>query len=274
MNREWLQSTTLRVASLLAPSNQRAEWLAGWRSELWYIPRRGATLFCLGSFRDALWLRRNHFSTEKRTRIHPESPLTCLAFLGILAVVGMLIAVCLSGPLTLRTTLWHLRSRDLPAACIVTLVLSCLLLPATLAVGRALANRHPMPWPSRLRWGIFLALKIVLVQPSILCGLFVWILIAPVAPFAPLGILAAWILTLRWVFTDQQRRCPACLRLLKKPVRIGNSSQTFLEWYGEESICSRGHGLLHIPEISTTYSGTQAWLRLGDSWSGLFSKTR
>jgi hypothetical protein len=274
MKSEWLQYATLRVASLLAPRDERDEWLQGWRSELWYIPQRGAVLFCLGSFRDALWLRRNNLGTEKRTRIHLESPLSCLAFLGTLAVVSMLVAVCLLGPLTSRTKLWHLRSRDLPAACIMTLVLSCLLLPATLAVGRAPANCHPMPWPSRLRWGIFLALKILLVQPTILCGLFVWILIAPVVPFAWFGILAAWILTLRWVFADQQRRCPACLRLLTKPVRIGNSSQTFLEWYGEESICSRGHGLLHIPEMSTPYSGTQSWLRLGDSWSGLFSKSR
>jgi hypothetical protein len=272
MNREWLQSTTLRVASLLAPSNQRAEWLAGWRSELWYIPRLGATLFCLGSFRDALWLRRNNVRTEKRTRIHLDSPLTCLAFLGTLAVVGMLIAVCLLGPLTSRTTLWHLRSHDLPAGCIVMLVLSCLLLPATLAVGRAPANCHPMPWPSRLRWGIFLALKILLVQPIMLCGLFVWILIAPVAPFAPFGILAAWIMTLRWTFTDQQRRCPACLRLLTKPVRIGSSSQTFLEWSGDESICSHGHGLLHVPEISASYSGKPQWVNLDDSWRGLFSE--
>ena len=40
MNNEWLQHTILRVASLLAPGDQRAEWLEEWRSELWYVPRR------------------------------------------------------------------------------------------------------------------------------------------------------------------------------------------------------------------------------------------
>ncbi len=47
------------------------------------------------------------------------------------------------------------------------------------------------------------------------------------------------------MITDQQRRCPVCLRLLTNPVRIGTPSRTFLEWYGAESTCSRGHGLLH-----------------------------
>lgn len=270
MNNEWLQYAALRVASLLAPRDERDEWLRGWQSELWYIRRRGATRFCMGSFRDALWLRRNSVRSEKRTEVHLESPLTCLAFLGILAVVGMLMAVCLLGPLTSRTTLWHLKPHDLPAGCIMTLVLSCLLSPATLALGRSAANSHPMPWPARLRQAIFLALKVVLVQPIMLCLLFVWILIAPVAPFAQLGILGAWVLTLRWTLTDQQRRCPVCLRLLTKPVRIGSSSLTFLEWSGDESICSHGHGLLHIPETSASYSGEPRWVSLDDSWSGLF----
>ena len=62
MTSEWLHCSILRAASLLAPSDQRDEWLNDWRSELWYIPRQGATQFCLGAFRDALWLRRNNAS--------------------------------------------------------------------------------------------------------------------------------------------------------------------------------------------------------------------
>jgi hypothetical protein len=60
--------------------------------------------------------------------------------------------------------------------------------------------------------------------------------------------------------------------LLTNPVRIGTPSQTFLGWYGAESICSRGHGLLHISEISSSYSETPEWLSLDDSWSDLFSE--
>jgi hypothetical protein len=272
MSGEWLQYATLRVASLLTPRDERDEWLAEWRSELWYIPRRGATLFCLGSFRDALWLRRNTVNPDKRSGIHLDSPLTCLAFLGTLAVAGTLIALRLLGPLATRTTLLRLEPHDLPAGCMMTLVLSCVLLSTAPGAARTPAHCHAMPWPSRLRRGIFLGLKIMLVQPAMLCGLFVCILLAPVAPIAPLGICAAWILTLRWVVTDQQRRCPACLRLLTNPVRIGSSSHTFLEWSGDESLCSRGHGLLHVPEISASYSGAARWVNLDDSWRVLFSE--
>lgn len=273
MKSEWLPYTVLRAASLLAPGDQRAEWLEGWRSELWYIPRRRATLFCLGAFQDALWLRRNNLSPTKRSLVHLESPLNCLAFLAILAAVSSLIVVLLPGP---QKGPWpsHLRFRDLPEGCIAMLLLTCVLLPATrLAMGGARADRQPMPWPNRLRLGIFLALKIALVQPIMLCGFLFLILAGRLVPMAPqLGMFATWMLTFRWVITDQRRRCPVCLRLLTNPVRIGNSSHTFLEWYGAESICSRGHGLQHIPEISASYSGNPEWLTLDDSWSVLFSE--
>ena len=72
---------------------------------------------------------------------------------------------------------------------------------------------------------------------------------------------------------DQRRRCPVCLRLLTEPVRIGSASQTFLEWYGVESTCSRGHGLLQISEVPASYSGKPEWLALDDSWKSLFSGT-
>lgn len=66
----------LRSASLLLPSGQRDVWLREWRSELWYFsqaapteektffPReREATVFCVGAFHDAWYLR-----CEKGTR--------------------------------------------------------------------------------------------------------------------------------------------------------------------------------------------------------------
>ena len=62
MKTQWLQNTVLLAASLLAPGDQRAEWVKEWRSELWYIPRRTALLVSLGAFRDALWLRRNNLA--------------------------------------------------------------------------------------------------------------------------------------------------------------------------------------------------------------------
>lgn len=271
MNREWMQHLILRAASALAPYDQRGVWLEEWRSEMWYVPRRDATRFCLGAFRDAIWLRRNSMSPVKRTRMYLESPLSCVAFLAAIGAVGIFIAICLSVPLKQISLYSDLRARDLLGGCIAMLAFSCLLLPGTFAVWRTPANRYPTSWQSKLRLGIFLGLKIALVQPIMLCGFMFWIVIAPVALFGPLGMCATLIVVLRWVITDQQRRCPVCLRLLTNPVRIGSPSKTFLDWYGAESSCSRGHGLLHVSEISGSCSKKAQWLRLGDSWSGLFS---
>jgi hypothetical protein len=272
MNNAWLQHAILRVAALLAPVDRRAEWLDEWHSELWYIDPRGATLFCMGAFPDALWLRRNNLSRIKRTGVRLESPLSCLALLASLATVSILIAMTVRVPDLPPGPFPPQRASDLAGACSMMLLFSALLLPGTLRVWRAPANRHPMSWPSRLRRGLFLALKIALLQPMMLCGFIVELMMGQLGGFASLGFDAAVILALRWIIMDQQRRCPVCLRLLTAPVRIGTPSRTFLEWYGTESTCSRGHGLLHISEMSSGYSEKPQWLRLDDSWSGLFAK--
>jgi hypothetical protein len=272
MKAEWAASAVLRIASFLAPPDQRDAWIEEWRSELWYVPRRRAMRFSLGAFRDALWLRRNSSEAErlspaKRTKIHLESPISCVALLTALAALSIFVAVRLPAPRTM-TPFAHLRARDLPGGCGVMLMYFCLLLPTTVAMSRAPANRPSMPWPSRLRRGTFLALKIALVQPMMLCGFIVECSLPPLT----VAFGAACILAIRWVITDQQQRCPVCLRLLTNPVRIGTPSQTFLEWHGAESTCPHGHGLLHVSENSLSYSGKPQWLCLDDSWSGLFSE--
>jgi hypothetical protein len=268
MKTDWLQYTVIRAASLLAPCDQRAELVREWRSELWYIPRRRAMLFSLGAFRDALWLRRNNLSSVTRTKIHLESPFSCLAFLSTLAALSTFVAVRLLAPVLEPS--WPLTTRNLTGACIGMLLFSCLFLPGTLAVWRPPASRGPMPWRSGLRRGIFLALKIALVQPMMLCGSILQILMGQLGAFSILAFYAVFILGLRWVITDQQQRCPVCLRLLTAPIRIGSPSRTFLEWYGAESTCSRGHGLLHISENASSFSPKPQWLTLDNSWSGLF----
>jgi hypothetical protein len=74
----------------------------------------------------------------------------------------------------------------------------------------------------------------------------------------------------RWVLQDQRRRCPVCLRLLSNPARVGQPSCNFLGWSGTELICASGHGLLHIPELPTSWFSTQRWLCLDPSWLCLF----
>jgi hypothetical protein len=219
MTHGWLPHKILRAASMLAPSEQRAEWVKGWRSELWYIPRRGAARFCLGAFRDAIWVRRNSVRPAWRTAFWFESPLSCLAFLAFVAIASSIIVVCLPAPITTE----------------MFLAFALALLPARITTGRGnVVWRHPSPWPNRLRRGIFLLLKFALVLPVMVSG---WVVMIWIGPAARGGLLAQmanytlWFLTLRWVLLDQRNRCPECLRLLTESVRIGAPSQTFLEWY-------------------------------------------
>jgi hypothetical protein len=269
MNGAWLQRSTLRVASLLVPSDRRDEWIEEWRSELWYVPQCQATIFCMGAFRDAFWLRCNHGVPAARTRITLESPLSCLALLATMAALSIFFAFLVLVPrLALASPL---KTTDLAGVCGGVLMLSSLLLPAALWVWRPPASRYSVSWSSTLRRGIFLVLKIALVQSIVLCGSVVQVLLGSAGGFTGLAAGAAAILALRWVVTDQQRRCPMCLCLLTNPIIIGTPSRTFLEWYGIESTCPHGHGLLHTSEISSSYSRPQ-WLSLGDSWSVLFRK--
>ncbi len=266
MNNARLPYVIVRAASLLTPGDCRAEWVKEWQSELWYVRRHEAIQFCLGAFRDALCLRRDNPSAANRSGIYLKSPLSCLAFLVLLAAASIVIMVRLPVPHVKISP--FLTVRGWLGACIRMLLFSCLFLPGTLAVWRRPVRYHRTSWPSRLRRGIFLALKIALVQPIMLCELLVQILIVP---WAGLAGYALFILVLRWVILDQQQRCPVCLRSLTAPVRIGNPSRTFLDWYGAESACPHGHGLLHVSENAFSYSRTPQWLCLDDSWSDLFT---
>ena len=266
----WMPHLILRTASLLAPADRRAEWVREWRSELWYIPPDGAARFCLGAFPDALWVRRNHASPVKGPAIHLVSPLSCLAFLAMVAALSLAITLLLPAP-GLPDIPQRLRARDLPAGCCAMLIFSSTMLPVLwLVMGRAPSHFHQVPWPNRVRSGIFLVLKIALVHPIVLASFLLAISLNHVVPIAALGIFSTSVFALRWVLIDQRERCPVCLRLLTDPVRIGTASQTLLEWYGGESACSRGHGLLHRAEIPSSYSAYPQWHRLDASWQGLF----
>src|SRR5262249_54685189 len=163
MNNALLPHAIVRAASLLTPGDRRAEWVKEWQSELWYVPRHEATRFCLGAFRDALCLKRDHTNAGKRNRIHLESPLSSIAFLALLAAASIVIMVRL--PLPHSTQFPPLTIRGWLGACSRMLLFSCLFLPGALSVWRRPAHCHRTSWPDRLRRGIFLVLKVALVQP-------------------------------------------------------------------------------------------------------------
>jgi hypothetical protein len=159
-------------------------------------------------------------------------------------------------------------------------LLACLALPATtsLPLGEYQQSSRALSWPTRLvRWA-FLSAKITLLLPIVyLVSLNVAHLRVDLDPISSEYIQLATsflicLFGLRWTLRDQRRRCPVCLRELTHPARVGQPSRNFLSWNGTELICESGHGLLHVPEISTSWFSEQRWLYLDPSWAILFAE--
>jgi hypothetical protein len=173
------------------------------------------------------------------------------------------------------------RIREPFSIFLFALMLACLALPATTPLPLGDYPDYPQTngslfWATRLRRWIFLSVKIGLIVPIVYCGslslAYCRPLLDPITSqyiqifFAFTGCLFLF----RWALRDQRQRCPVCLRLLTNPARVGQPSRNFLSWNGTELICNRGHGLLHVPEIATSWFSTQRWLYLDPSWNVLF----
>jgi len=164
---------------------------------------------------------------------------------------------------------------------VFTLFLACLALPATtpLPLGEYPVHGDRLPSIMRFRRWFFLAAKVSLIVPIVyFSSLDLAYASLPIDSPAAQGIqfvssFFGFLFAFRWALQDQRRRCPECLRLLTNPARVGQASRNFLAWNGTELICAVGHGLLHIPEIPTSWFGTQRWFYLDSSWSSLFSDT-
>jgi hypothetical protein len=100
----------LRCASVLLPSQQRAEWLFEWESELWHVRRsctasaadrwqaeREITVFCLGAFQDAACLRGLRRLNPPRASQFRGSATACLAWLAGVLLVSYLLSIVLPG---------------------------------------------------------------------------------------------------------------------------------------------------------------------------------
>jgi len=128
---------------------------------------------------------------------------------------------------------------------------------------------------TRIRQWLFLLAKVACILPILYCFAALSLAYGGTA-FGVLSFLAMFpggFFAFRWILEDQRRRCPVCLRLLSKPVGFGQASYTFLGWYGTELTCVRGHGLLRVPEIPSTYFSSQQWIYLDDlSWSEISSQ--
>jgi hypothetical protein len=81
------------------------------------------------------------------------------------------------------------------------------------------------------------------------------------------------LVSMSWVFRDQKRRCPVCLRQMAYAVEVGETSRTFLAWNGTELLCVFGHTLLHIPGSPTSWFSARRWVCLDRSWQFLFLRS-
>lgn len=242
-----LHFAILRSAAVLVPAPAREEWLAEWRAELWYV-EHDATAFCLGSYRDALWLRVKSFSARRALRL--DSPSRCILFLAGLSALTLSLAELSH---SLPVLAWS-EVKPLPAASfwIYAESLSLLVLVTLdpLAQSEPPSNGHKRSVSIRLRWWAFLAIKIALLP---LIALFVTAPIAAIFPPAAGIFLVGLIFGFRWALADQQRRCPVCLHLLSDPIQIGNAAHTLFRSYGTELGCSQGHGPFHVPGTATSW---------------------
>jgi hypothetical protein len=275
-----IHSFILRSASLVVPRESRAEWLAEWNSELWYVLQksdrapnrlwsdREALSFCLGAFKDAMWLRRHACSSCPRKRRWLQSSSHCLVFLAAVAASAISGFFRSSGPYDTIMRTAQDRAGVLAQVWLIAIALLVLPVTTTLALGEYPANQRSPVRAKRFRRWLFLGIKFALALSIVFCGSLD---LASITGLQPHATLVAYLLAFRWVLVDQRNRCPVCLRLLTNPATIGQPSQTLTGWYGTEYFCARGHGLMYVPEITTSYS-TQRWQDLDPSWGNLFSE--
>jgi hypothetical protein len=78
------------------------------------------------------------------------------------------------------------------------------------------------------------------------------------------------MVALSWSLHDQSRRCRYCLKRLGNEASVGMPGYLFLGWWGTELVCSEGHGLLHVPEMKSSWQEFDQWVSLDESWKPLF----
>ena len=140
--------------------------------------------------------------------------------------------------------------------------------------------RARLPWRANSRWWLFFIAKTVLLLATCFVislegtrQLFLHF-IGNVPPLA--GAISTWlflvttVLCVTWSLHDQCRRCRICLKRLTHEAYVGAPAYMLLDWWGTELVCSQGHGLLHITEMSASWMQTEQWVQLDDSWKPLF----
>jgi hypothetical protein len=173
------------------------------------------------------------------------------------------------------------RTRESWDLFLFAVVLAFLALPATtsLPLGEYRLSSRKLSWSTRLHRWTFLGGKIALLLPIVyLVSLDLAYTRTTLDTLSSeyiqlVSSFSICLFGLRWTLRDQRQRCPVCLGKLTHPARVGQPSRNFLSWNGTELICVGGHGLLHVPEIPTSWFSTQRWMYLDPSWEILFPES-
>jgi MacB-like periplasmic core domain len=147
-------------------------------------------------------------------------------------------------------------------------------------LGGAKTRKLKLSFRHALRWWGFFSLKTLLLLALCFVGSLEFtgrasiILIGSVhplvGPFATWLFLVTAMVALSWSLHDQGRRCRLCLRRLGNEASVGTPGYLLLDWWGTELVCSDGHGLLHVPEMKSSWQEFDQWVSLDESWKPLF----
>jgi len=284
----------LAMAGRVAPRAVREEFRQKWDSRLsalCILVERGEVagrdsaemlLLCRDAVSAAFWLRFNRAGLRRWT-LGPQfvMALTLAASLvlallsnGFQATRSVIYAVIywsvqpihfMIGP---RVVLYSPRS-NLVVGRGIPIVLALGIGATLVIIGRLSLGRYG--W----RYWLYLAFKIAAVMvlvPLVWIEGSVWLwtqisielLRAWVAGIgSTVAFLGGFGLAVIWVFDDQRRRCPVCLRRLARPVTMGSWASMF-EPVTTEFLCDEGHGALSLAE-SELGEGDR-WVSLDASW--------
>ncbi|HEY6274536.1 MAG TPA: ABC transporter permease [Terriglobales bacterium] len=178
------------------------------------------------------------------------------------------------------------RARQGTKLYLIVTVLSlagCLVLAsARFAVTRT--KRLKLGFRCTLRWWSFLVVKILLlvsvcfVASLELTGRLSVVLTGGIHPLV--GPSSTWfflviaMLSVSWALHDQSRRCRICLKRLGNEASVGAPSYLLLDWWGTELVCPQGHGVLHVPEMSSSWLEVDQWVCMDESWKPLFEENK
>jgi len=147
-------------------------------------------------------------------------------------------------------------------------------------LGRAKMYKIKLSYSHTLRWWGFFVLKTLLlfavcfVSSLELTGKVSIMLTGSVhsfvGPFSTWLFLVTSMVALSWSLHDQGRRCRLCLKRLSNEASVGTPGYLLLDWWGTELVCSDGHGMLHVPQMKSSWLEFDQWVSLDESWKPLF----